>query len=142
MYTFSIAAQVAPQSSSIVSRADASSKPSTVWLKEEPTTQLLQLIKYTDSKGNGDEYRPISKIQNDCKNLGIRLGIDRETLRGFDKNNVRPPAEVCEDILDEWIRRGQGDVSWGGLLQALEAIQLNGVAKHLRDALTLCFKNG
>ena len=102
---------------------------------------LLQLIKYTDSKGNRDEYRPISNIQNHCKKLGERLGIDRNTIIGFDKNNVRPPSDVCEDILHEWINRGQGDVSWHGLLQKLEEVQLEGVAKHLYSALEKYFKN-
>lgn len=104
--------------------------------------QLLQLIKYTDSKGNSVEYRLINKIQNDCKQLGYRFGIDQETIKGFDKNKVSPPVEVCEDILNEWIRRGKGDVSWGGLLKALEDVELNGVAKHLWNALTLHFKHG
>ena len=104
---------------------------------EEPEMNRLQLIKYTDSEGNSRTFRLIEKIQNHCKRLGIRLGIERATLDGFD--NRLTLEEKCEKILELWMMRGDGEyeVTWDGLLQALEDIQLKGVADHLRRALTM-----
>ena len=49
---------------------------------------------------------------------------------------------VCSEILNEWMTRGEGEyeVTWAGLLQALRDAQLNGIAKHLKNTLTLHFK--
>ena len=106
------------------------------WLNNEPEMRLLQLIKYTDSKGEKKEFRLIQQIQNDCRNLGTRLGIDEPTLNGID-NSHRNPEQKCRAILDLWMTRDDGkyDVTWAGLLQALEDVQLGRQAKHLREAL-------
>ena len=104
---------------------------------EEPEMNQLQLIKYTDSEGNSRTFRLIEQIQNHCKRLGIRLGIEKATLDGFDNRPTQ--EEKCEMILELWMMRGDGEyeVTWAGLLQALEDIQLKGVAEHLRRALTM-----
>ena len=104
---------------------------------EEPEMNRLQLIKYTDAEGNSRTFRLIEQIQNHCKRLGIRLGIEKVTLDGFD--NRPTPEEKCEKILELWMMRGDGEyeVTWAGLLQALEDLQLNRAARHLRKALKM-----
>ena len=107
------------------------------WLDKEPEMKLLHLIKYTDAAGESRTFHLIMKIQNDCRRLGTLLGIDNAILNGID--NRLTPEEKCEKILDQWMMRGDSreyKVSWAGLLQALEDLQLKGVAKHLRLALT------
>ena len=103
----------------------------------EPEINLLQLIKYTDSEGNSRTFRLIEKIQNDWRKLGTRLGIEKATLDGLD--NRLTQEEKCEQILDLWMKRGEGEyeVTWAGLLQALEDIQRKGIANHLQRALTM-----
>ena len=99
--------------------------------------RLLHLIKYSDSERNYKTFRLISEIQNNCRRLGTLLGIPKATLDGFDSSLTL--EEQCEKILDLWIKRRDGEysVTWAGLLQAMEDIQLRGVAKSLREALTL-----
>ena len=107
------------------------------WLNVEPQMRLLHLIKYNDSEGNYKMFRLISEIQNSCRRLGTLLGITKATLDGFDSSLTL--EEQCEKILDLWITRGDGEysVTWAGLLQAMGDVQLRGVAKNLREALTL-----
>ena len=98
----------------------------------------LHLIKYTDSEGNAKTFRLLEEIQNNCRVLGIVLGIEKATLfEALDKRLT--PVEQCEFILSLWLMRGDGEYSatWAGLLQALEDVELGGVARHLREALTL-----
>ena len=97
--------------------------------------RLLHLIKYTDSEGESRTFHLIMTIQNDCRQLGTQFGIDNAILNGIDGT----PVEKCERILDLWMMRGdtkEYKVTWDGLLKALEDLQLKGVAKHLRTALT------
>ena len=103
----------------------------------EPEMNQLQLIKYTDSEGNPRTFRLIEMIQNNWRKLGTRLGIEKATLDGFD--NRLTQEEKCEKVLDLWMMRGEREykVTWAGLLQALEDIQLKGVANHLQTALTM-----
>ena len=119
----------------------AGNDPSLKWLNDEPDPRLLTLIKYTDSEGKDQTFDLIKRIQNDCKKLGTVLGIDRETLTAFYETN-KPKPEVCEDILDEWLKRGEGDYegTWDGLLRAMNDAGLGGVAEHLNMALTLHFR--
>ena len=97
----------------------------------------LHFIRYTDSDGNDKVFRTISEIQNKCRRLGIRLGIETAKLNGIDSSLTA--EEQCEEILDLWKTRGDGEysVTWAGLLQAMEDAELGGVAKHLRKALTM-----
>lgn len=80
-------------------------------------------------------FNLIMKIQNDCEELGIVLGIDREILTSF-KQGVSP-KDKCTTILHKWIQRGKGDyeVTWDGLLKALNDSGLGGIAKHFEKAL-------
>ena len=106
---------------------------------KKPKLDLLQLIKYTDSNGDSATFRLIATIQNDCRALGTRLGIEKATIDGFDRrHNIITQEEKCENILDLWMKRGDGEyeVTWAGLVQALEDIQLKGVAQELKRALT------
>lgn len=97
--------------------------------------KLLTLIKYNDSEGER-MFNLIMKIQNDCKDLGTVLGIEEETLNSF-KPGVSP-KDKCTTILHKWIQRGKGDyeVTWDGLLKALNDSGLGGIAKHFEKALT------
>ena len=109
-------------------------------MDEEPTLKLLQFIRYTDHKGNDRTYRFIQKFKNHCTQLGTYLDIEKETLDSFSKSN-KTPEEICGEILDIWMKRGESsyEVTWGGLLMALEDAQHGGVAKNLEQALRLHF---
>lgn len=104
------------------------------WMKQEPDMTLLVLIKYTDCEGNIKRFNLIREIQNDCKDLGTVLGIEEETLNSFGKISE---AEECTFILQKWIQRGKirYEVTWDGLLEALEDAWLGGIANHLKKAL-------
>ena len=111
------------------------------WLTVEPTVKLMSLIQYTDSKGQERTFRLINEVQNDCRNLGSQLGIDEATLKAL-KGGHDSPSEVCKEVLLTWINRGEDHVTWAGLLQALDAIQLGGIGKHLREAMAIhCSKS-
>ena len=106
-------------------------------MTREPTIALLSLIKFTNSEG---ELAFIQEVQHICNTLGIRLGIDRPTIQSFYRNG-RESAHACTDILDTWIARGEGDVTWAALLEALRDVQRAGIAKHLEHVLSLYFND-
>ena len=106
-------------------------------MNKEPEMKLLQLIKYTDFEGNSGTFRLIETIQNDWRRLGTQLGIETPTLNGL--YSKLSQEEKCEKILDLWMMRREGDyeVTWAGLLQALEDVQLKRAAKDLQTALKM-----
>ena len=112
------------------------------WLDNEPTLKLLSFIQYTNSEGNTVTFRLIQQIQNRCRDLGILLGINKPTLDNFERNMHHDQERVCEEILNEWITRGEGDysITWTGLLQALKDARLKTISEHLEEALTLYYK--
>ena len=103
-------------------------------MDETPDFALLHLISYTDGSGEQKSYRLIQEIQNSCKQLGIHLGIEKATISGLKKTSDSL-EEFCENILEKWIQRGE-NVSWGGLLKALEKAQLGEVYNNLKRALS------
>ena len=111
------------------------------WINKEPDIRLLTLIKYTNPEGKGDRFYLTRTLQNDCKHLGTFLGIDKETLTAYSEKS-KPKSEVCEDILYEWMKRSEGDydVTWAGLLKAMDDAALGGVANQLFRALNMHFK--
>ena len=109
------------------------------WMTLEPTISLLSLIKFTNSKGEVDNYYFIQEVQHHCQPLGIQLGIDRPTIQRFYRNG-RESEDACTDILDTWIAR-EGDVTWAALLEALRDVQTAGIARHLKHALSLYFND-
>ena len=111
------------------------------WMTREPTIALLSLIKFTTSEGEVDYYYFIQEVQHHCQPLGIQLGIDRPTIQSFYRNG-RESEDACTDILDTWIARGEGDVTWAALLETLRDVQTAGIAGHLEHALSLYFNNG
>lgn len=74
--------------------------------------------------------------------FGTVLGIDKVTLMIFDKTGPRE-ADDCKYILEEWMEREDGDyeVTWAGLLEALNDAALVRVARDLKTALRLHFSN-
>ena len=119
----------------------AGNDPNPKWMNKEPDIRLLTLIKYTNPEGKEDRFYLTRTIQNDCKYLGTFLGIDKETLTAYSEK-IKPKSEVCEDILYEWMKRGEGDyvVTWAGLLKAMDDAGLGGVANQLIRALNMHFK--
>ena len=112
-------------------------------MNQEPTLQLLSLIQCPNPDGSTTSFYLIREIQNRCIVLGTRLGIDEPTLQSLRERNVHHGLErLCTEILNEWIIRGEGNynVTWAGLLQALQDVPLKGIAKRLKEALTLYFK--
>ena len=121
----------------------AGSDPNFKWMNKEPDIRLLTLIKYTTPEGKEDRFYLIRTIQNDCKNLGTHLGIDEETLTAYSERSIyKSKTEVCKDILYEWMKRSEGDynVTWAGLLKAMDDAGLGGVANLLFRTLNLHFK--
>lgn len=102
------------------------------WMSQEPNRKLLTLIKYTYCVKER-EFRLISKIQNECKDLGTHLDIDDATLDSLEKTEVSK-LDMCTSILRIWKQRGD-KVTWAGLLEALKNAELGGVAKQLETAL-------
>ena len=119
----------------------AGNDPNFKWINKEPDIKLLTLIKYPNSEGKEDRFYLTRTIQNNCKNLGTFLGIDKETLTSYSEKS-KPKSEVCEDILYEWMKRSEGDydVTWAGLLRAMDDAGLGGVANQLFRTLNMHFK--
>ena len=113
------------------------------WMGKEPEpNKLLELIQYRDSNNVEREFRLIQAIQGHCVDLGIFLGIDQGTLDGIEAKNPGNLKRRCADILNTWKMKMKGDyeITWGGLLRALRDAQLNSYASHLKNALTLYYK--
>ena len=98
---------------------------------------------YTDpDEGTTKKFNFLKVIQGDCMYFAVVLGIDEDTLMIFDKTGPRE-ADDCKYILEEWMEREGRDyeVTWAGLLEALNDAALVRVRRDLKTALTLHFSN-
>ena len=107
------------------------------WLKKEPCTKLLSLIRYTDEEGEPATFELITEIQNKCGPIGTQLGIDDPIIKGL-REEHRNSADVCREILIKWRDRGV-DVTWARLLGVLRDLKHKRVADILEMALTSYF---
>lgn len=108
----------------------------------KPEGKKLYSIIYTDLEGKEQSFHLIDKIQADCARLGTILGLEYNTLKGIDKEYRSDMPGFCNEILQKWITRAKGEhsVTWSGLLDALKAAQLGGIATDLEKALDLFYQ--
>ena len=98
---------------------------------------MLQLVKYTDMNGHKQTFRFLREVQVNCTFLGTRFDISRTDMDAWEYQYQRDQYRVCELILQRWEenRSKEYEVTWGGLLTALEDAQLSDITGQLENAL-------
>ena len=107
------------------------------WRQEQPLEKMLQLVPYTDVNGHKQSFRFLEEVKLNCTSLGTRFDISRTVMNSWEYQYQRNQYRVCELILQRWKENGseQYEVTWGGLLTALEDAQLSDIAGQLENAL-------
>lgn len=116
----------------------SSDVPNCNWEEDEPEEWDLELIKYKDSKeGKTLNFRLLQEIQKNCRAIGIRLGINKQSLDGYGKKHHHDPIEVCLEVFHYWSTAGvdKYPYTWGSIMILLEDVQLKGIANKLKKAL-------
>ena len=107
------------------------------WRQEQPQEKILHLISYTDVNGHKQSFRFLEEVKLNCTSLGTRFDIRLTDMESWEHQYHRDQYRVCQKILQRWEENGseQYEVTWGGLLTALEDAQLSDIAGQLENAL-------
>ena len=73
--------------------------------------------------------------------LGLRLGLHKNTLKAIERNNGGNVSRCLTDCLDHWLRRvdnvdSRGGAIWDSLLTALQSMNEVAVADSVADKLS------
>lgn len=103
------------------------------WRNDRPTMEKLQLITY---KG-GKKLRIIQNAQEEWRKIGIELGISPAVLKGFATEGRGDLEQQCYDVFSKWLKSGSEKykLTWQGLLELLEAVDLKPLAEDVVTAL-------
>ena len=76
------------------------------------------------------------KLTKEWENLGLVLGLKDSTLREIRANNQQDVKQCLYEVIDRWLeRRGQGQVSWTVLCEALrsELVSRSDIATEIEE---------
>ncbi len=106
--------------------------PTAKSLDSKPSIADMDLLQIGDKK-----LRVVERVGSDCNRLGYQLGLRDEMVTGiwYSKDSVR---EKCEKIIRKWIAGPGSDarVTWRTFIKAVENIDLNELARELRQMLS------
>ena len=97
---------------------------------------LLELHNFPVKEGFKDI---VAEIQNDYKQLGMRLLEDSNGLRvkGIEKAKHGNPVEITDEILQKWIQgSGRLPVTWQTLIECLQDAKLTVAAGYIEGELS------
>ena len=102
--------------------------------------KYLKLIRWTDKKGREQTFSLMDKISWKWQDLGIMIGLESTQLDVYDFENQGNPTECCERVLTEWLygqdgTRGDYPVTWNGLRELLQDVEISEVAERFMEAL-------
>lgn len=97
----------------------------------------LYIIKWTDEKGNKRKFRLVSRVSNKWREFGRILGITENDMDGWFKQHLAFDSECWIKTMKYWLEDGSEHypVTWDGLVEMLEDVNLAGVAKELKQVL-------
>ena len=108
-------------------------------MNEPPTMDMIQLVKYPDSNGQLKEFHLLEKVQGKWKDIGTLMRIENATLNKFAHRHQSDLKEQCRDVFQMWLEGGSRSerypVTWSGLLEVLEDVQLKEISRELEKAL-------
>ena len=103
-----------------------------------PSLSISNLIRlrWTD-KGQARILKIREKISPRWEEAGDLLGLTIERLQGIRIQRLGDVGMCCRDILVDWLHENQGDypVTWEGMVQLLEDMELSAAAQQLQNAL-------
>ena len=103
-----------------------------------PSVESLTIIKWTDKKGEVHKFELKKHISSKWFDIGVRLGQSMNTLENYkqqyDDNNIR-----MDYVFRQWIDNdGHPSVypmTWAGVIELLQDMDMNGTANGLKEAL-------
>ena len=103
---------------------------------ERPELGDVDLITWRDGSEIG-KFRLINLIIGKCDKISNQFNIPRALYSGWEKQKQGSQDEICHTVLQHWLDSGTGryPITWNGLIEVLEDVQLGEVAKQLKTAL-------
>ena len=96
----------------------------------------LHLLKYRKD-GNIEEFRLMNRVSAKWRKFGILLKITNNDLDGFDEKCRGDPDNCWMKVMQRWLDGSTSgyDITWEGLYQLLNDLQLSKVATDLKEAV-------
>ena len=84
-----------------------------------------------------ERFRLLENIQGHWKDIGTLMGIETSMLEKFEHKWRGDLKEQCREVLQAWLEQGSEKypVTWRGLLDVLEDVQLKTISLELQEKL-------
>ena len=84
-----------------------------------PTTKWQSINSVPDPKDLGEKVTP--HLFPKWYHVGIQLGLPPATLTGIERQHQNDIRRCMNEVFHEWISRGEADLTWRTLIDALRA---------------------
>ena len=105
-----------------------------------PSLDKLSLLKHTRSDGQVQRLCIITEVCPKWKDMGDLMGVSACRLDAIEENRRGKVKECCRDVFRGWLKQeggGNYPVTWQGLCELLEDLELSAVAKRVQQLLQL-----
>ena len=108
-----------------------------VFLVVEFDLHHFTMLKWTDSDGQRHSLKLRNEISSRWHEVGDLLKVEFSRQEGIDFHRRGDVRLCCRDVFVDWLEMEEPSypTNWEGLLLLLEDLELNKVAKTLKEAL-------
>ena len=102
-----------------------------------PTLSEISLLKWTD----GAEIQKLAIIKlvaSKWRDIGILLGLTMSELDTIRQDTLNDNHQSCQYVFSKWFENNgcqSYPITWGGVEELLVDIEMNTIAKRLKEAL-------
>ena len=97
----------------------------------------LTVLTWTGSDGQRHSLRLRNEMSSKWHDVGDLLEVGSSRQEGIHMHRGRDVRLCCRDVLEDWLQTEKPSypTNWEGLLLLLKDLELNDVAKNLKEAL-------
>ena len=103
----------------------------------------LTVLTWTDSDGQRHSLRLRNEMSSRWRDVGDLLEVESSHMEGIHMHRGGDVRLCCRDVFVDWLQMKEPSypANWEGLLLLLEDLELNKVAKTLKEALDFIKKS-
>ena len=100
--------------------------------------KLLNLIKWTDERGEEQTFRLVNRVSLKWESFGYRLDLPQNMLGAWRDECLNNSARCWCKVMHHWLTGGDTPdypVTWDGLYVMLKDVEYSEEARELREAV-------
>ena len=94
-------------------------------------------MKWKNSAGATERVTILDDVCSEWKRIGDLLALNPGHLKAIENDNRGVAYDCCRAVFHDWLQEEEGEysVTWEGLCELLEDMQLSNLANRLRKIL-------